>query len=110
MHTYKATVDNVIDGDTLDVSIDLGFKLTTRQRVRLAGIDTPERGKPGFAEAGNAVRELVLGKTVTLTTTKVSKWGYYLASVTTPDGADLSSTIIALGLGKAYDGGTKEAA
>jgi len=42
MYQYKATVERVVDGDTLDVVIDLGFKITTNQRIRLAGINTPE--------------------------------------------------------------------
>ena len=42
MYEYNAELDLVVDGDTLDVIIDLGFKLTTNQRIRLANIDTPE--------------------------------------------------------------------
>ncbi len=42
MYQYKAKVDRVVDGDTMDLIIDLGFKITTNQRIRLAGIDTPE--------------------------------------------------------------------
>jgi len=46
MYTYKAKVVRVIDGDTVDVAIDLGFKVTINARLRLAGIDAPEiRGK-----------------------------------------------------------------
>lgn len=42
MYQYKAIVDRVVDGDTLDLVIDLGFKITTHQRIRLAKINTPE--------------------------------------------------------------------
>ncbi len=42
MYQYKAKVERVVDGDTIDLIIDLGFKITTNQRIRLAGIDTPE--------------------------------------------------------------------
>jgi micrococcal nuclease len=42
MYQYKASVERVVDGDTIDLTIDLGFKITTHQRIRLAGIDTPE--------------------------------------------------------------------
>ncbi len=42
MYQYKATVERIVDGDTIDVVIDLGFKITTNQRIRLAGINTPE--------------------------------------------------------------------
>ena len=40
---YKCTLDRVVDGDTIDVNIDLGFKIVlAKQRVQLVGIDTPE--------------------------------------------------------------------
>ncbi len=42
MYTYKATIERVVDGDTFDIIIDLGFKITTNQRIRLADINTPE--------------------------------------------------------------------
>ncbi len=42
MYKYKANVERVVDGDTIDITIDLGFKITTNQRIRLQGINTPE--------------------------------------------------------------------
>jgi micrococcal nuclease len=42
MYHYKAQVVNIVDGDTIDVVIDLGFKITTNQRIRFARINTPE--------------------------------------------------------------------
>ena len=43
MHEYKAKVIKVVDGDTIDVDLDLGFGIWLRnERVRLYGIDTPE--------------------------------------------------------------------
>ena len=42
MYKYKVKVDRIVDGDTIDVVIDLGFKITTNQRIRLQGINTPE--------------------------------------------------------------------
>ena len=42
MYTYKARLDRVVDGDTLDAYIDLGFDITVHKRIRLAGINTPE--------------------------------------------------------------------
>ena len=38
-----ASVDRIIDGDTIDITIDLGFDLSIKQRVRVAGVDTPEK-------------------------------------------------------------------
>jgi micrococcal nuclease len=43
MYTYKIKkLNSVVDGDTIDCDIDLGFDISINQRVRLAGIDTPE--------------------------------------------------------------------
>lgn len=56
------TVTNVVDGDTVDVRAADG----TEERVRLIGMDTPERGECGFAEASDALAAMVLGETVDL--------------------------------------------
>jgi len=42
MYEYKITLDRVVDGDTIDAYIDLGFDITTKKRIRFAGINTPE--------------------------------------------------------------------
>ena len=42
MYEYKCEVTRVVDGDTIDVILDLGFKILHKARVRLFGIDTPE--------------------------------------------------------------------
>lgn len=42
MYEYNCKLDRVVDGDTLDVIIDAGFKISLNQRIRLAYIDTPE--------------------------------------------------------------------
>lgn len=47
---YVRKVENVVDGDTIDVLIDLGFDIIFGSRVRLAGIDTPESRTKDLAE------------------------------------------------------------
>jgi len=42
MYVYKAKLDRVVDGDTVDAIIDLGFDITVHKRIRLIGINTPE--------------------------------------------------------------------
>ena len=43
-YNFRVTkINRVVDGDTIDVTIDLGFDLTKKERVRVAGIDTPEK-------------------------------------------------------------------
>ena len=45
-YIHKAHIDRVIDGDTSDVTVHLGFRITTYQRLRLVGVDTPETQGP----------------------------------------------------------------
>jgi micrococcal nuclease len=89
MYNYKAVVMRVVDGDTLDVRIDLGFKLTFDTRVRLYGINTPEtrtRNKKEKA-AGLAAKQYVIDALapnddeIRLDTAKQGKFGRYLAKV-----------------------------
>lgn len=48
MYVYRARCTYVVDGDTVDLLIDVGFKMTTHQRIRLVGVDTYElRDKDG---------------------------------------------------------------
>jgi len=71
MYEYRATVVKVIDGDTVDVDIDLGFGICMKdERVRIMGIDTPEsrtrdKVEDLFGEAAKArVKELLTGNVV----------------------------------------------
>jgi micrococcal nuclease len=83
MYTYKAVVVRIVDGDTLDADVDLGFYMKTRQRFRLARIDTPERGEEGFTEATDRVKELCpVGSTIVIGTEKTGGFGRWLAEVT----------------------------
>ena len=78
MYEYKSTVIKVVDGDTIDVDIDLGFDIIlSNQRIRLAGIDTPESRTRDLEEKkfGLLAKEMVesycpVGSTVTLRTSK----------------------------------------
>lgn len=106
MFEYQAKVVNVVDGDTVDVEVDLGFKIYTKQRLRLAHIDTPERSQENYSTAKKFVQDITLGKTVSIKTTKPSKWGYYLAEVYIED-RNLAEMLIAANLAKKYEGGAK---
>ena len=62
MYEYKCTIDRVVDGDTVDVDIDLGFGVwLKKQRIRLYGIDTPESRTRDLEEKkyGNAAKAFV---------------------------------------------------
>lgn len=107
MYVYTALIVNVIDGDTVDAVIDLGFKICSKQRLRLARVDTPERTQPGYAIAADFVREQCESKQVKVSTEKVSKFGYYLAEITLENGANLSDLLIEKKFGVPYNGGKK---
>ena len=78
MYEYKCRVIKVVDGDTIDVDIDLGFNITlSNQRIRLQGVDTPESRTRDLEEKkfGLLAKEVVesycsLDKPITLKTTK----------------------------------------
>ena len=101
MYEYKATITKVVDGDTYDATIDLGFKTFTKQRLRLKGVDTPETWRPKTEEerehgekATEFVRSLILNKEVNLTSVKSAVYGRWEAYVTIPSGEDLGKLII----------------
>jgi micrococcal nuclease len=83
MYEYKAVVKKVVDGDTVDVTIDLGFNVQYTERVRLARINAPEMS----TEAGKVVKTFMVdtleGRNVTIKTEKntFDKYGRWIAEV-----------------------------
>ena len=59
MFTYKCNITRVVDGDTIDVTLDLGFEVYIRERIRLAGIDTPEVYGRNASEEGKLASQFV---------------------------------------------------
>lgn len=54
MFTYRCSIVRVVDGDTIDVELDLGFGIRMIERVRLLGIDTPELYGPNASKDGQS--------------------------------------------------------
>ena len=109
-YEYTAAVERWIDGDTVELTVDLGFHMTVRDHFRLFGIDTPERGRPGAAEAKARAAELApVDSLVIITTTKADKYGRWIADLVTPTGLNVSGVLLAEKLAKPYFGGTKDA-
>lgn len=80
--TYKAHVIDIVDGDTLHVSIDLGFGFTMNQTLRLRGLDAPEINSSDGKEAKEFLRNLLgQAQTITVKTSKSDKYDRYLADV-----------------------------
>ncbi len=82
LHTYLAIVEKVIDGDTLEVRIDLGFDVWRVEHIRLRGLDAPELGSPkGQAAKRFVARELADIPFVVVHTYKTDKYARYVADV-----------------------------
>jgi micrococcal nuclease len=91
----------VVDGDTLDVSIDAGFDFFTNQRLRLLGIDTPERNEKGYQEAKDFLKSMCLKKEIQITTYKKDAFGRWL-SVVHVQGENVNELLLKNGLAKPY--------
>ena len=110
---YQAELDRVVDGDTEDVILDLGFDVKLhKQRVRLAGIDTPESRTRDLAEkklglaAKERLKELCVG-TFKIKSLGKGKYGRILGIPYTEDGQDICQMLIKVGHDVVYDGGKK---
>ena len=114
MYEYLATVNRVIDGDTIEVSVDLGFSLVWTTPVRLYGINAAETNSGVAAErsaamaAKNFLTSSVMGKEVRVKTVKPKdKYGRYLAEVWKIDGLQpksVNQTMVDMKLAKQWDG------
>lgn len=111
MYDYKAKVVGVVDGDTIDIEIDLGFDIKIKQRVRLYGVDTPEthgETKEKGLESKKFVEKLLpINTEVLVKTVKTNeKYGRFLASILMGD-IDVSKELVKNGLAVEYYGGKK---
>ena len=115
MYEYNATIVRVVDGDTVDVDIDLGFDCWFyNQRIRLSGIDTPEcrtRDKQEKAHgllAKKFVQEnLAVGKVYRLQTKEKGKFGRYLGEFKTGKGF-ITRLLLKAKLAVPYEGQSKK--
>ena len=107
-YTYKAYVTRIIDGDTVDAAVDVGFRLTAKLRLRLSGINTPElqSSDTGIRKLAQDARTVVAAslfeKDVIIKTQKSDAFGRYLATIfiQQPDGSwlDFNADLITKGL------------
>jgi micrococcal nuclease len=117
MYEYACKVERVVDGDTIDVVLDLGFDILHKCRVRLYGIDTPEsrtrnldekaRGKMSSAFLTEAIDT---GKQVVIQTKlkdSKGKYGRVLGDVVV-DGENINQQMVDANLAVAYFGQSKD--
>jgi micrococcal nuclease len=116
------SIDKVVDGDTIDVTIDLGFDLYKKERVRIAGVDTPEKrtrnleekelGLDATAWIKDKLEGAINGSDDLIIRTEldggVGKYGRLLGWCYIGDASvSLNEKMIDEGYAWAYDGGTK---
>ena len=116
------SIDKVVDGDTIDVTIDLGFDLYKKERVRIAGIDTPEKRTRDLEEKAlgidatnwmkGTLEDTINGDNELIIRTElkggVGKYGRLLGWLYVGDEElSLNEQMISEGYAWAYDGGSK---
>jgi len=121
MYEYRVKILKVIDGDTVDVDIDLGFGIVlTDERVRIMGIDTPEsrtrdKVEKKFGLASKARLKELLGKTGILKTQinkkgedMKGKFGRILGDFVVDGERNVTDILVEEGYAVAYFGGSKD--
>ena len=123
-YNFRVTkINRVIDGDTIDVTLDLGFSLTKKERVRIAGVDTPEKRTRNKEEKElgidatnwlkDKIKDTLTGDDELTIRTElvggVGKYGRLLGWLYVgDDDYSLNEQMITEGYAWAYDGGTKQ--
>jgi endonuclease YncB( thermonuclease family) len=116
-------IDKVVDGDTIDVTIDLGFDLYKKERVRIAGVDTPEKRTRDLEEKAlgldatywmkKQLEDTIAGDEELIIRTELKggtgKYGRLLGWLYVgEDNVSLNEQMITEGYAWSYDGGTKQ--
>ena len=116
-------INRVVDGDTIDVTLDLGFSLTKKERVRIAGVDTPEKRTRNLEEKALGIDATNYLKDKLTDTLKgddelvirtelvggVGKYGRLLGWLYIGDSdTSINEQMITEGYAWPYDGGTKQ--
>tara|TARA_Y100001973_G_scaffold9526_1_gene12991 strand:+ start:1968 stop:2390 length:423 start_codon:yes stop_codon:yes gene_type:complete len=116
MYEYRCEITRVVDGDTVDAIIDLGFDVSYKSRVRLYGIDTPESRTRDLDEkargklAGKFLSDAILHADNLIIQTKLDKKGKFgrVLGVIVADDVDLNQALIDNHLAVAYTGQSKD--
>jgi len=113
-YKYSALVVKVIDGDTIDCVVDLGFNTSTKERFRLYGVDTPEKNsnKLELKDLSNRATQFVVdtigNKEVFIDSMGKDKYGRWLAKIYLDiEQPSINEQLISSGLAKSYFGENK---
>ena len=86
---FSSSVIGILDGDTIEV-----LHNNRPERIRLSGIDCPEKGQAYGTKAKQATSDLVFGKEVTVETHGTDKYGRTIADVSLPDGMNVNVELV----------------
>ena len=122
-YIYRGKLERVVDGDTIDALIDVGFDIWVKKRIRYKGIDTWESRTRDLAEKAKGLEAKARNKELLLEVSEnsgyfrlksygVGKYGRVLAEIFIEDAEgkqyNINETLIAEGHGYVYDGGKKK--
>ena len=115
MYEYAVKkIVKIVDGDTIDIEIDLGFSLTKKERVRLAGIDTPESRTRDLEEKAEGLlaksfleKQLDEAVDLRVKTEKDGKYGRMLGWLHDGD-KNINKYMVIKGYAWEYEGGKKD--
>lgn len=101
MYNYKARVIKIVDGDTVDLLVDLGFNISAAQRFRIMDIDTPEIWRPsndleldhGRKAKSFAKKIMPLNSTVYVRSEKIGIYGRWNGEITLQNGDDFAQVM-----------------
>lgn len=103
MYQYNAKLVRVVDGDTVILDVDMGFAIRGMLTFRLTGVNTPERGQPGWSEATAYLTKTLTDKPLVIRTYKGQTFARWLCDVyiLQPDGSldPVKNKIVANGYG-----------
>jgi micrococcal nuclease len=103
MYKYSAKLIKLVDGDTVDLLVDLGFHIQTKIRFRLANIDAPERGQLGYTQTNSRLAELISDTEILVESIKTEKYGRWLGVLYVND-ININNVLLNENLAKEYKG------
>ena len=122
-YIYRGKLERVVDGDTIDALIDVGFDIWIKKRIRYKGIDTWESRTRDLAEKAKGLEAKARNKELLLEVSEnsgyfrlksygVGKYGRVLAEIFIEDAEgkqyNINETLVAEGHGYVYEGGKKK--
>jgi micrococcal nuclease len=109
MYQYNATLLNIVDGDTVDMDVDMGFNVRIKQRMRFYGIDTPELNSNDPVIRASAVKakdfvasHVKVGQSYMIETFKNDKYGRLLVKIRITPASTLNEILVGAGLATIY--------